>query len=84
MSKRKGKVGARSYVAIAVAAVVLIGGVFFLSRLGQNPAGTSQAATGAEPVAGEENGWYVEASIQRVADVIAGSEHALIYYRSPT
>lgn len=84
MSKGKAKVGSRSWLAIALAGVVLLGGVFIASRMGQNPQVASQAATGSGPVAGEEAGWYVEVSIQRVADVIAGSEHALIYYRSPT
>lgn len=72
----------RNQIGIGIVAVLLIAGIFVATR---EKAGTSAPTRStANPALITEAPWYRDASIEQVADIIGTSEHALIYYRSPT
>lgn len=98
-SRNERSVPSRKLLGVAIVALMLVGGVFLVTRNGQNASAPVQAAGGTQaatsPVshdaaatdgakADDESGWYRDATFQQVADIVGASEHALIYYRSPT
>lgn len=98
-SRNKQSVPSRKLLGVAIVALMLVGGVFIATRDEQNVSAPVQAAGGTQATtsavsddetatgdakADDESGWYRDATIQQVANIIESSGHALIYYRSPT